>query len=62
MSLTIGFWDGLSAKSRRGGFFPLETDGNRAFNEGLPCDKGVIEMKIFSENEFFAEIKRSFAP
>jgi len=21
MSLTIGFWDGLSAKSRQGGFF-----------------------------------------
>jgi hypothetical protein len=55
MSLTIGFWDGLSAKSRTGGFF---LGGNRfeeknfRYSETNPylraekCRKGVK----FSQN------------
>ncbi|GEM_PF-3036983 len=52
MSLTIGFWDGLSAKSRTGGFFIPETWLTLRFQKRTcPTDNAAfIAMLFFLSN------------
>ncbi|MFN0174012.1 MAG: hypothetical protein ACKVU0_05135 [Saprospiraceae bacterium] len=48
MSLTIGFWDGLSTKSRMGGFFIPETCLTLPFQKRIcPTDNAAFIAMLF---------------